>query len=119
MKPDDRLCDALAAQLDQLADGCRNAEDVAAKLAKAGIKGKRSDDCGCPVSVWLARQIQPPPDWIVGAGIDIAVVLAPGPLEMTEVAVAPVPDVIASFIVAFDDEYEFPELEAVAPAPVS
>lgn len=117
---DKRLCDALADQLAQLAGGCATAADVAGKLAVAGVTGKRADQCGCPVVNWLYLAIQPPPEWQIRAGIDIAEVLAGDVLDgLYPVAVAEIPNVIASFMVAFDDEREFPKLEARSPQPVS
>jgi hypothetical protein len=111
----DLLSGHLAAALAELAEGCGRAADVARKLTAAKVTGVRGATCGCPVGVWLTLRIHPPPDWDIHVGIDITEVLAPAPEGGTAVmADAVTPLAVASFAVAFDDEHEFPALDATA-----
>jgi len=107
---DDTLSDALAAALARLADGCRHPAAVAARLITAGCTGERgSCDC-CPVAAWLAGQVTIPDGARLLAGIDNAeIITGTGDGEQV-LAAAPVPQVIASFIVAFGEEGLYPQL---------
>jgi hypothetical protein len=114
---DEGLSDRLGAALGQLAAGCKTASDVAGKLAKVGCKGERGDTCNDPVSDWLNQRVTIPSGCEISVGIDNAEVLTrrEGDGVLIEVAVAAVPAVVASLIVAFDSEDVFPELVQVAP----
>lgn len=104
MEIDDALSDQVGAELAKLASGCRTAADVARKLADAGCTGERgSCDC-CPVAAWLSARISPWPGSRLCVGIDNAEILTGHGADERVVAAAPVPQVIASFIIAFDDE---------------
>jgi hypothetical protein len=109
--------DQLTAALEELAAGCKTAADVARKLHEAGCQGERGGCVVCPVTAWLARRVQVEVGEEITVCIDTAEVMTRGAhAEQVSVGVALVPDVVASFVIAFDEEDAFPELEWQPPA---
>lgn len=107
---DDALSDQLTAALAQLADGCPDAAGVARKLAEAGCTGERGSCDVCPVADWLITRVTIPDGARLCIGIDNAEIVTgtcdAGPV----IAAAPTPQVISSFITAFDLEGLYDEL---------
>lgn len=111
---DDELSDQLAAALDDLAGGCRTSAGIARKLASAGSAGERgSSDC-CPVVGWLTSRMTIPDGARLLVALDNAEIITGEGDDEQVLAAAPVPQVIASFIIAFDDEGLYPEVARAA-----
>jgi hypothetical protein len=115
----------VAAALASLADGCRTAADVAAKLLTAGCKGERASCYTCPITEWLTRNL-PDADRL-DLSVDGNDVTAcwrdlgsldrgPGVLPDYEIELPPVPLplILGRFVAAFDEGDVFPELEQAA-----
>ncbi len=105
-----RMNQALA----QLADGCTEPDEVAAKLEAGGFKGEVENCWVCPVANYLTDALKDvmPNGWHVSTDSTSASLFDGG----LEVYLADMPEVAGKFIVCFDDD-EYPALGSIDDTP--
>lgn len=90
--------------LAELCRDCETMDDVATRLADAGVTGLRGEPYECPVAWWMHRYL---PDYMVSVeGTGIICVSAEGDRTWL-----PTPVLIDDFVAEFDAG-NYPELEA-------
>lgn len=78
------------------------ADKVAQTLRDAGIKGKRADPCACPIAKYLRKQRFTN----VSVGLNSTVDVTDGTNDLSERNTS----ATKAFILAFDQDHQFPDL---------